>query len=336
MLRDSTISRIPKANKQDEALPADAKQTWDLWKEAYVKLSKHKHDLLSKIEEPQGRGVVEKVAEQIEQSYCKHEGNRWGIAFKKGFESALKSVLKCKELINACLASDPTGHPAAAWTIISLGLQMVQNDADLRNNVFEACGILTETLTLMAAVERSYRDRRVCDSDHLEDTIVGVYVAILELSAEIVFENSVNTGQRILNSFSALPEQPLQEFKRALTSEQKRMSRWTNLIEQQYRTQEGKELGEKVDSMFASVEGLAQQVSNIATRTLTEEEQKIFDWLSMYSFSDSHNSAAQRREPGTGAWILNSPEYKDWRTPDSSLLWLYGQCKYLPTQNFLY
>lgn len=113
------------------------------------------------------------------------------MAFKKGFESALKCILKCKELISACLASDPTGHAAGAWAIISFGLQMVQNDADLRTNVFEACGILAETLTLMAAVERSYRDRRVCDSEHLEDTIVGVYVAILELSAEIVFE----TGQ---------------------------------------------------------------------------------------------------------------------------------------------
>ena len=278
LLRDGAISAVPKANRLDEAVPADAKQTRDLWKEAYAKLSKDKQDLLSKMEEPQGCSVVEKVAEQIEMSYHKHEGKRWEMAFKKGFESALKSVLKCKELISACLASDPTGHAAGAWAIISLGLQMVQNDADLRTKVFEACGILAETLTLMAAVERSYRDRRVCDSEHLEDTIVGVYVAILELSAEIVFENRPNTGQRILNSFTALAEQPLQEFKRALTSEQAKMSRWTNIIEQQYRVQEGTGLVVKVDFMFARIEGLAQQVSNIATRTLTEEEQRIFDW----------------------------------------------------------
>ena len=109
-------------------------------------------------------------------------------------------------------------------------------------------------------------------------------------------------------------QQPLQEFKRALTSEQEKMSRWTNIIEQQYRAQEGMELVVKVDFMFARIEGLAQQVSNIATRTLTEEEQRIFAWLSKYSFSDSQNPAAQRREPGTGAWILSLPEYKLWKT----------------------
>ena len=336
LLRDGAISAVPKANKLDEVVPADAKQSRDLWKEAYAKLSKDKQDLLSKIVEHQGRSVVEKVTEQIEQSYCKLEGKRWKMASKKGFESALKSILKCKELISACLASDPTKHAAAAWTIVSLGLQMVQNNADLRDNVFQACGILAETLTLMAAVERSYRDRRVCDSDNLEDSIVGVYLAILELSAEIVFENSLNTGQRILNSFTALAEQPLQEFKRALTSEQEKMSRWTKIVEQQYRTQEGTEIGEKVESMFARIQGLAQQVSNIATRIHTEEEQRIFDWLSKYSFSGSQNSVAQRREPGTGAWILSLPEYKDWRTSDSSLLWLYGKCKYPSRQSYLY
>ena len=306
--------------KLDEAVQEDAKPRRDLWEEAFAKLDKDERNQFSAIEEPQGPKVVAKVAKQTEELYFEHEKTGWEATFKKSFESALKSVLSCRELISASLASDPTGHAAAAWTIVSLGLQMTQNELDRRQHILQACELLAESLVLLAATEESYRRRNVRDSDSLEDTIVVVYVAIFKLSLEIVHENELSAGHKVLNSLTKMAERRLKELKDTLIDAQKKLSMWTNIVEQQYHTREGTHLKEKVDSTFAKITALAQQISNIVTRSLTEEEQKLLDWLSKYPFSNSQNSEAFRRLAGTGAWVLSLPEYREWKTSRSSLL----------------
>ena len=313
-------------NEPDKAVSANVRPSRDLWEEAFTKLDKDKQDLLCKVERPQGPKVVDNVAKQTEQLYREHERRGWQANFKKGFESVLKSVLECRELIGACLASDPTGYAAAAWTIVSLGLQLAQNALDRRQTFLKASEILAGNLVLLAAIEASYRDQTLRDSSNLEDVIVVVYIAILELSAEIVNQNSLSSGKRVLNSVTGQLKSRLQELKETLVDAQEKLSTWTSIIEQQYRTKEGKELGQKVDSSLLGIAGLAQQVSSIAIKVLTAEGQAILNWLSTFSISDSHNSATSRREPGTGAWILSLPGYHSWRTSDGSLLWLYGNC----------
>jgi Cdc6-like AAA superfamily ATPase len=40
--------------------------------------------------------------------------------------------------------------------------------------------------------------------------------------------------------------------------------------------------------------------------------------------SSNYNSACQLHEDHTGQWLINSPEYADWKTGSSRFLWLYG------------
>ncbi len=335
------LSRTASSNPPDAA-PAVAQQgplppeARNLWQEAFTKLDEDKKVLLSKIELPQGPKTVEQIAEQAKQSYLEHEKRGWKVSRANGksdinlratFRKAISSILEFKELVSAGIAFDPTGHAATAWTIVSLGLQMSQNNTDMHKSVFETCGLLAENLALLAAIEANYRERIVRDSGHLEDTMVVVYVAILELSAEIARVNSLNAGQRIMQSFTPVAKQPLQDFNKTVESKKALLREWTEIIERQDRTQKREELHGKVASTLARIEEMAQQLSNVDTRTLTAEEQSILEWLSKYSFSDSHITADSRREPTTGAWILSLLEYEKWKTSDRSLLWLYGKCK---------
>ena len=306
---NAAASDLPVVNKPDKAVPGDAKRSRDLWEEAFKKLNQDKKDLLSKLENSQGPKVIEQVADQAEKSYREHEERGWKISRGEGksdinvravFKKAFLSILKFKEMIAAGVAFDPTGHASAAWTIVSLGLRMTQTDAEMRKDVVDTCEKLTDTLILMAAIEASYRDRTLPDSEHLENVIIVVYVAILELSAEIVRENSLNIGQRVLESFTALSEQPLHDFIETLQSKEATLMKWTKIIEHQYRTQEMEGLSDKVTSTVAGIEELARQVSKVAIKILTLEDQRILDWLSTYSFSDSHVAAASRLEPDTG------------------------------------
>ena len=324
----TAIPTSPIINEPDKAVRANVKLRRDLWEEAFARLDKGKQDLLCEIKNPHGPKIVDSVAKQTEQMYREHEGRGWGANFKKGFESVLKSVLKCRELIGTCLASDPTGHAAAAWTIVSLGLQLAQNELDRRQTILKASEILAENLVLLAAIEGSYLDRIVRDSRNLEDVMVVVYVAILELSAEIVHQNSLSSSQRVLNSFTALLEDRLQELKDALLDKQDRLSSWTSIIEQQYRTKEGKDIDEKVDKILAILMAdVVTKISILESRALTAEEERILDWYSKYPFFESHRDAISRQDADTGAWIFESPEYKIWKESGDKVLWLYGNCK---------
>jgi hypothetical protein len=51
---------------------------------------------------------------------------------------------------------------------------------------------------------------------------------------------------------------------------------------------------------------------------------KIERWLSPPDCSTNANLARKRRHPGTGAWLLNSPVFQEWKLGTRQHLWLYG------------
>jgi hypothetical protein len=54
------------------------------------------------------------------------------------------------------------------------------------------------------------------------------------------------------------------------------------------------------------------------------EEERILTWLSPAKFSERHTQAKNNRTPGTGKWLLDLKEYKDWLDSSCGFLWLHG------------
>lgn len=301
----------------------------NLWQEAFAKLDDPQRDLLSNIEEIQGPTVVQNVADETKKRYREsHKGggktsqkkDKNDINLRAAAEKILSSVLRSKKLIDAGVAFDPTGHAASAWTIISLGLQIVQNDIDRLQALLEASGTLADTLARCAAIEACYRKRDLPDSDHLEDTIVEVYVSILEFSAEMVRQNKMKIFRRVLTSINSLAGPPLQDFKTKLSAKEEDLRKWNQIIENQYRKQEMEQIYQTTTSTFDKIDQMMQLL-------LSTEERTILKWLSEYDFSASHNYAVSQREPSTGKWIFDNSHYKNWKKSNCSLLWLYGNCE---------
>jgi Cdc6-like AAA superfamily ATPase len=57
---------------------------------------------------------------------------------------------------------------------------------------------------------------------------------------------------------------------------------------------------------------------------ISEERERIVQWLRGVDPSINHNAARRKHEPGTGNWLLNLEGFKQWRDGDSGILWLYG------------
>ncbi|KNB14126.1 hypothetical protein FOXG_17043 [Fusarium oxysporum f. sp. lycopersici 4287] len=51
---------------------------------------------------------------------------------------------------------------------------------------------------------------------------------------------------------------------------------------------------------------------------------KVEGWLSPPDYSTNANLARERRHPGTGTWLLNSPAFREWTVGTRWHLWLYG------------
>ncbi len=74
--------------------------------------------------------------------------------------------------------------------------QMIKNDHDLLNSIFDATGYLSGIIARYTSIAIDYRDRKFNDSERLEDAIIEVYVAILNYSAAVADAQNVNFAGR--------------------------------------------------------------------------------------------------------------------------------------------
>lgn len=51
---------------------------------------------------------------------------------------------------------------------------------------------------------------------------------------------------------------------------------------------------------------------------------RIRAWLKASDVSTNYNRALEKREKGTGLWLIESPTFETWKTTPGSFLWLYG------------
>ena len=66
-------------------------------------------------------------------------------------------------------------------------------------------------------------------------------------------------------------------------------------------------------------------------REASSEEQlreKIFNWLAHSDPEVNYRSACQRQQPGTGQWLLESEDLREWEAGQDSHLWLHAMGLY--------
>lgn len=100
-------------------------------------------------------------------------------------QEILSAALGFKSLIDSAVVFDPTGFASTAWTIVSFGLQLAQNDHERLDLLLTSSAFLANVLTQYANTESHYRDQRIGGVERLEDAVIDVYVAILEYAATV-------------------------------------------------------------------------------------------------------------------------------------------------------
>ena len=60
------------------------------------------------------------------------------------------------------------------------------------------------------------------------------------------------------------------------------------------------------------------------TRLTDSRHEAILRWLTASKSSEKHNDAQKQRSEGSGEWIFETENFKEWAAQPGSLLWIHG------------
>ncbi|EXL75562.1 hypothetical protein FOPG_09409 [Fusarium oxysporum f. sp. conglutinans race 2 54008] len=80
-----------------------------------------------------------------------------------------------------------------------------------------------------------------------------------------------------------------------------------------------------ISEVLSSIESTGNETKHAVMSMASDHRfAKIERWLSPPDYSTNANLARKLRHPGTGAWLLNSPAFQEWKLGTRQHLWLYG------------
>ncbi|KAJ5353699.1 hypothetical protein N7541_006263 [Penicillium brevicompactum] len=232
-------------------------------------------------------------------------------------ERILNAALQASDVITKAVSFDPTGKASTAWMVISFGMSIVQNRLDRRDAIFAASGYLAETLSYYTLIDVNYRNQNVGSDKNLDEALLRVYTAILEFTVEVKKGRDENEAKRTFQSVMALTDQPLQTLKDAINSQSVMAEKWASLAANLGDRKQATEHLAKTDAVLVGMK-------NLATKALTAEEEAQLNWMSDAPYSDHQRALQKKKTDDTGVWLLDLPEYNNWKTTPGSLLWLPG------------
>lgn len=186
----------------------------NLWAIAQDQLDEKSKNLLQHESDDSIENVLDSLITETRERYTDYKKGGLEIRKREGgtfhFRDSAKKVivftLQTQELIKGAAGFDPTGHAAAAWSVVSFGLtvsqsnwyiydytpgnmadglQLIKNDIDRRDAVMESSEFLAWALSYHAIIDSNYRSQNGKSNQGLENALVDVYVAILQYTAEV-------------------------------------------------------------------------------------------------------------------------------------------------------
>ncbi|GKZ52445.1 hypothetical protein AnigIFM49718_000327 [Aspergillus niger] len=296
----------------------------DLWQVAFDNLDPKQKQWLSKDEQSPTK-VIQEVISETKTKYTeykkkeliirKHDGGE--IKVREIAQNILAAALNVQQIITAIVSFDPSGHASSAWTIVSLGLTMVQRGIARRDAILEASEYLAEQLAYFSFLDSDRRYTNGAGDKQLDSALVGVYTAILEYTAEVKKIHHESGFARIGSTLIPLTEQPLQKLRTVVENKITMAEKWATVTDRTC-------LKGQAAEILAAIDKTVEELQKVQSTVLSVEDKGILEWLSQYDFSKAQNDTQDHRSPGTGDWLLKSKAYVEWKDCPGSIFWLHG------------
>ncbi|CAK41750.1 uncharacterized protein An13g03540 [Aspergillus niger] len=153
----------PASSKYDSSQTNDH-NTKDFWQMAYEALTESDPNSIAvlfpltgtKSQDTGNARTREKLDEVVEATKAQYKEKQRKDSIQTTANKILNSVLSFQDVIDNIVKFDPTGYASSAWAIVSLGLTMAKNHADLRGALFSSSEYLADLLTRCTFIEEQY------------------------------------------------------------------------------------------------------------------------------------------------------------------------------------
>ncbi|KAH0557050.1 hypothetical protein GP486_005162, partial [Trichoglossum hirsutum] len=264
---------------------------------------------------------------------------RWRYTKKNGeviilhdvFDKIASWVDKFKQIGDIAVQFDPV-HASLPWAGIRFFLQIAVNVSQIFVAVLEGMEQIANLTGRYAIIEYLYRHRSSKAIDLLKQSIIKVYVVVLEYLAEAKRYFERNTLKRVLKNIAQTPESGFGMLLKKITDEQVNVDRHANLVgAEQLEWMQGdlrennKLLGEILLDFSRPINRMRDQISDLHDNLEKSKRKEVLDWLSAVPYSKHHKNTQKDRLKGSGSWLLGRAEFREWRKSSaSSVLWLHG------------
>ncbi|KAG6354603.1 hypothetical protein INS49_004621 [Diaporthe citri] len=171
------------------------------------------------------------------------------------------------------------------------------------------------------------------DTEKLENSIVEVYVAILNYSAAVKEALDRSYFTQIKGSFRALTEEPFESLKKTVEKKDNLLEKWEDRVNREYEAKFREDTKREDAAKIINDLGRFQAATKHRLQVLVEG--RVLDWLSpkISSSTERHEDlrhAIEKIRKEDDHWFLRKQEYVDWKKYPQSVLWLHAPCQCLP------
>lgn len=195
----------------------------------------------------------------------------------------------------------------------------------------EGIEVVAGVLSRYAMIEKHYIPPtsvvQLDGSANLGQCIVSIYTTILTYLAKASRYWSCNTVKRMAKSIFKDTESENCALQLAVSKADNDISQFISIIQHQGLVNEFDKTRKQLNDIRVPLQRIDQSNSKIQDNLTRDERREIFQWLSTIPCEAHHQEAYKKFLKGTGIWLLERREFKDWQkqtSNDFAIFWLHG------------
>ncbi|PLB46372.1 hypothetical protein P170DRAFT_215217 [Aspergillus steynii IBT 23096] len=278
-----------------------------------------------------------KIDTDSRKEICREKG--WKVGENKNGEKVtLRHVLEkvsvwVKEtikVVDVVVSMDKSGQAALPWAAVKFLISIGTNDIALFTNIAEAVETIARLIARYTVFEKLYLHEDCESMLKLRESLRELYAAILRYLSKAKDYFTGNCLKRFGRGLLDMLRKEYDELWAKINETE--VERWAKLVDAELNRKTAKQAGEQHEQLKTILHNMEQpimhvshQLAAIQDKLDSDERMEVFHWISRIEYKKHHEELSKGVLPGSGAWLLRSPEYIQWgQSSVSSILWLHG------------
>lgn len=224
--------------------------------------------------------------------------------------------------------TDPLSVPGSVAGAISLGIQVTQSLVDFYKSYKRRDSELTGITERLESLVETFQ--------HLEKALLGRIFQADERSLVKNIETSITNCDELIQEF----QNECQKFSKTSTGMKAAVKVAGYRATYPFRQSTLQKLDEDIGEIRANLsfalnvlqlndtqrfqDDVTEMKSLLKLVKINQISSNIRDWLNAPDVTVDHNAACAKKHPGTGMWLVKSPQFLKWLKQENSVLWLSG------------